>query len=168
MIVTKSSVDFNSLEKEIFKKCCLLGCGLLKTILETHDIELAEGRDKEKYRSKGKRKTVIKTIMGEVEYRRNVYEVHDSDGIKSFVYLLDEAMGVKGSGFMSGLLSEMVAQAVCEAPYRSAARSVSEMTGQSISHTAAWKVAQDLGEGIDLGEQQSAKALNRLSRNVCA
>lgn len=67
-------------------------------------------------------------------------------------------MGINGSGFMSGLMSELIAQAVCESSYRSAARSVSELTGQSISHTAAWKVAQDLGEGVGLGEQQAAKA----------
>jgi|LSQX01.3.fsa_nt_gb hypothetical protein len=158
MILAKNGVDFKDLEKEIFKQCCLSGCELIKTTLEAYDTELAEVRDKSKYRNKGKRKTVIKTIMGEVEYKRNVYEVCDGDGTKSFVYLLDEAIGIKGSGFMSGLMSELIAQAVCEAPYRSAAHSVSEMTGQSISHTAAWKVVQDLGAGVDRGEQLAAKA----------
>ena len=158
MIVAKTGADFNSLEKEIFKKCCKLGCDVLKAILESYDGDIALTRDKEKYRHKGKRKTVIKTVMGEVEYCRVVYETEESDGNKMFVYLLDEAMGIDGNGYMSGLLSELIAQAVCESPYRSAARSVSDSTGQRISHTAAWAVAQKLGERVEQREKQAAAA----------
>ena len=56
---------------------------------------------------------------------------------------------------MSGLLSEMIAKAACEGSYRAAARSVSEMTGQTISHTAAWNVVEQLGERIDVQETGS-------------
>ena len=38
-----------------------------------NDVKLAESRDKKTYRGKGKRKTSIKTVYGEVEYRRTVY-----------------------------------------------------------------------------------------------
>jgi len=51
---------------------------------------------------------------------------------------------------MSGLLSELIAKAACESPYRSAARSVSELTRQTISHTAVWNVIQELGSGVDV------------------
>jgi hypothetical protein len=50
---------------------------------------------------------------------------------------------------MSALLSEKIAMACCESSYRSAARSVSELTGQTVSHTAAWKVVQDLLDCIE-------------------
>ena len=158
MIVQEKNVDFNKLEQKIFKSCCLLGCELLKTALETYDQELAAARDKKKYRNKGTRKTVMKCVMGEVEYSRNVYEFHDDEGSKRHVYLLDEAIGKDGSGFMSELLSEMIVKAACESTYRGASRSVSELTGQPISHTAAWKVVQELGERVDTQEKQAANA----------
>jgi Uncharacterised protein family (UPF0236). len=79
-------------------------------------------------------------------------------GQKSFVYLLDESMGIRGSGFMSGLLSAQIAEAACAGTYRRAAQSISEMTGQTISHTAAWNVVQELGNRIDAQEQATAES----------
>ncbi len=136
MSVAETAIRFNEIERAVQKMCNAMGCELLKTALENWDAELRASRDRTEYRHKGKRKTVIKTTLGEVEYERALYETRTADGIKSYVYLLDEAMGKGGSGFMSGLLSEQIVQASCEGSYRSAARSVSEMTGQRISHTA--------------------------------
>ena len=156
MSVTEIGVDFNSLEQEIFRRYCLLGCGALKEQLEKRDSQLMLSRDRTVYRHKGLRRTVIKTVMGEVEYSRAIYERKNEDGTKSFVYLLDEAMGITGSGFMSGVLSAQIAAAVCAGTYRRAAQSISEMTGQTISHQAAWNVTQQLGQRIDAQEQRAA------------
>jgi len=157
MIIAENAIDFTNLEKEIFKICCEQGREMLKVALEGCDRVIAAERDKSIYRHKGQKKTVIKTVMGEVEYSRAIYEVADDGEGKRYVYLLDEAMGISGSGFFSGLLSEIIAKASCESPYREAARSVSELTGQTISHTAAWRVVQDLGELVDAQEQESAE-----------
>jgi len=158
MIVAEKPVDFKTLEAEIFKLVCGWGCELLKQAFEWYDTQLMLARDRRVYRHKGPRATSIKTVMGTVPYKRGVYIRKNEDGTKDSVYLLDEAMGIEGVGQMSGLLSEMVAQAACEGPYRSASRSVSEMTGQTISHTAAWSVVQKLGERIDTQEAQAAVA----------
>jgi len=155
MSVSEKAIDFKEIERSVQKMCNEIGCELLKTVLEGWDAALAANRDRSEYRHKGKRKTVIKTVLGEVEYERAVYETRSADGIKSCVYLLDEAMGISGSGFMSGVLSEQIVQASCESSYRSAARSVSEMTGQSISHTAAWNVVQAVGEQLDVKEHHA-------------
>ena len=157
MSVPENALNFYEIEREIQKFVNNLGCTMLKNMLESWDEALAESREHEVYRHKGKRKRVIKTVMGEVEYERAVYENRSGNGVKRFVYLLDEAMGVSGTGFMSGLLSEHIAQAICESSYRSVARSVSETTGQTISHTAAWNVVQALGERIDAQERQATK-----------
>ncbi len=66
-------------------------------------------------------------------------------------------MGKTGSGFMSGLLAEKIVQSSCESTYRAAARSISELSGQSISHTAAWNVVQALGRRLDAQERQAGK-----------
>jgi len=159
-MITENAKDFNCLEKEIYKYCCKIGCELLKTALEAWDSELALSRDRKKYRHKGKRKTVIKTVMGEVEHERNMYvQCSETGESKKHVYLLDQAMGKHGSGFFSGLLSEQIVQASCESAYRSAARSVSELTGQSISHTAAWKLVQELGKRVEK-EERSTKYID--------
>ena len=50
-------------------------------------------RDTKKYRHKGLRKNTIKTVMGEVEYVRAMYEVEE-EGIKKRVYLLDEKLHI--------------------------------------------------------------------------
>ena len=105
MSVTETVVDFNRLEREIFRKCCEAGCEALKEQLKKWDSRLRETRDRAIYRHKGLRKAVIKTVMGEVEYSRALYVRENGDGTKRSIYLLDEAMGKAGSGFMSGLLA---------------------------------------------------------------
>ena len=157
MSVPEKAVDFNEIERSVKNMCNKLGCAVLKSALEQWDAELAVSRDRSEYRHKGKRKKVIKTVLGEVEFERSIYETRSADGVKSFVYLLDEAMGMTGSGFMSGVLSEQIVQASCESSYRGAARAVSEMTGQAISHTAAWNVVQALGERLAVQEHHAAK-----------
>jgi hypothetical protein len=149
--------DFNRLEREIFSSCCAAGCKALKEQLEIWDSRLMAARNRSIYRHKGLRKTVIKTVMGEVEYSRALYVRKNDDGTKSCVYLLDEAMGKAGSGYMSGLLSGQIAEAVCGGTYRRAAQSISEMTGQTISHQAAWNVIQALGRRVDAHEGAAAE-----------
>jgi hypothetical protein len=156
MSVTEAEVDFNSFEREVFRECCARGCEIIKKQLELWDDQIMIARDRSIYRHKGKRKTVIKTVMGEVEYSRAIYVRQNEDGTRSFVYLLDEAIGKAGSGFMSGVLSGQIAEAVCGGTYRRAAQSVSEMTGQTISHQAAWNVVQTLGRHVDAHEKAAA------------
>ena len=156
MSVTEAVVEFNRLEREIFSRCCAAGREALKEQLEIWDSRLMTTRDRSIYRHKGLRKTVIKTVMGEVEYSRALYVHKNTDGTKGFVYLLDEAMGKAGSGYMSGLLSGQISEAVCAGSYRRAAQSVSEMTCQTISHQAAWNVTQALGRRVDAHEKAAA------------
>ena len=59
-----------------------LVCQITQQILEAYDTELAESRDKKHYRGKGKRKTCIKTVYGEVEYKRAVYRTKTEQGEK--------------------------------------------------------------------------------------
>lgn len=172
MIVAEKSVDFKSMEREIYKIVCGWGCEILKQALEHYDNALMLERDRTVYRHKGQRKTAIKTVMGTVEYSRSVYQRKNEDGTKNCVFLLDEALGREGSGLMSGNLAEMVTFAACESSYRSASRAVSEMTGQTISHQAAWGVVQELGERVNAQEKQSAqlaavhKGVGKLERQV--
>ncbi len=157
MSISEYAVEFNRIEAEIFRACCKQGREALKAVLEAWDTKLAESRERSKYRHKGYRKTTIKTIRGEMEYRRSIYEVREEGAQKRFIYLLDEAMGKEGVGTISSLLAEKIIEASCESTFRAAARSVSEMSGQSISHTAAWNVVQAMGRKLDAEERQAGK-----------
>lgn len=50
-------------------------------------------RDKKKYRHKGLRKTSVNIVMGEVKYKRVMYEICE-DGITKIIYLLDEVLNI--------------------------------------------------------------------------
>ena len=107
-IVDENLISFKVLEQKIFDYVCELGRLITKQVLENYDKELAQGRDKKLYRGKGKRKTSIKTVYGEVEYNRTVYRTKTEQGETAYVYLLDKAMQMDKIGLISTNLAEKI------------------------------------------------------------
>lgn len=97
---------------------------MTQIMLERYDVELREGRNKKEYCCKGTRNTTIKTVYGEVEYSRNIYQTVTDDE-KAFIYLLDEALAMDKIGMISTNLAEKIADTVTEAPYRATAEMIS-------------------------------------------
>lgn len=158
-IVEDKLVSFKSMEQKIFTYVCELGREITRIILESYDAELAEERDKSRYRDKGKRTTTIKTVYGEVTYARKVYQTKLEDGRTAYIYLLDEAMHMDKIGLISTNLAEKIAMTVTESPYRVAAEAISSTCGQNISHGGAWNLVQKLGERICEEEEHSVKKM---------
>ena len=129
-IVKEELISFKTLEREIYTYVCELACSMTRTMLEAYDAELAESRDHKQYRDKGGRKTSIKTVYGEVEYSRRVYQTTLEDGKRAYVYLLDQAMQMDKNGQLSTNLAEKIAMTVTETPYRVAAETISSTCGQ--------------------------------------
>lgn len=77
-IIASDEIKFNDLEKKVFKFVCFFGCLIIKLLLERYDRKLMDGRDKKKYRHKGLRGDTIKTVMGEVQYRRTMYKINEN------------------------------------------------------------------------------------------
>ena len=159
-IVEEKLISFKELEQKIFKYVCELGCEITKMMLESYDAELAASRDTTQYRDKGRRKTSIKTVYGEVEYSRRVYQTSFEDGKKAYVYLLDKSMQMDKIGMISTNLAEKIAMTVTESPYRVSADMISNTCGQSISAGGVWNVMQRLGERISEEEQHAVKQMN--------
>lgn len=153
-ILQENKINFKSLEKNIFKYGCEVACEELKNMLQEIDRWLMKTRDKAIYRHKGHRKTCIKTLMGEVEYSRAIYEVMDGSSERKFVYLLDEYMGFDCVGFVSSNLAEKIADNICECSYAQTAKNITELTGQSISHQGVWNVIQKLGKKVEEQENR--------------
>lgn len=158
-IVEENLISFKVLEQKIFAYVCELGREITQIMLEAYDKELAEGRDKKAYRGKGSRKTTIKTVYGEVEYRRRVYRTETEDGQTAHVFLLDQAMQMDKIGLISTNLAEKIALTVTESPYRTTADIISQTCGQSISAQGVWNMMQRLGERIDEEEMHAVKQM---------
>lgn len=121
------------------------------------DDEIAKQRDSKEYRHKGKRKTTLKTLMGEVEYERAVYKTKGENGETQYIYLLDKILNLETFGKMSTNLAMKIAENVSISSYRNSAKNITELTGQSISHGGAWNIIQTLGEKIKKEEDEYAK-----------
>lgn len=159
-IVEEKFISFKELEQKVFKYICELGCEITRIMLESYDKELATTRDTKQYRDKGCRKTSIKTVYGDVEYCRRVYQTNLEDGERAYIYLLDEAMQMDKIGLISTNLAEKIAMTVTESPYRVTAETISSTCGQSISAGGVWNVMQRLGERISEEEEHAVKQMN--------
>lgn len=158
-IVDEKLVSFKTLEQKIYAYVCELGREITRLMLEHYDDELAQGRDRQNYRDKGKRTTAIKTVYGEVSYSRRVYETKSEEGKRAYVYLLDEAMRMEKIGLISTNLAEKIALGVTESPYRVTAEGISSTCGQSISAGGVWNLMQRLGERISEEETQAVRQM---------
>lgn len=160
-IVTEDEVKFNDLEKKIFKFVCNFGCLILKLILEAQDKKIMKTRDSKKYRHKGLRKNTIKTVMGEVEYRRAMYEMEEN-GIKKTVYLLDEIMRINCDGKVSENLIEKIVEIVpITDAYRKAETVLGETTNATLSFEWIRKLIIDVGDKITSKEKEERKLMSK-------
>ena len=160
-IVTEEEIKFNNLEKKIFKFVCSFGCLILKLILESYDRKIMKARDTKKYRHKGLRKNTIKTVMGEVEYVRAMYEVEE-EGIKKRVYLLDEKLHINTEGKASENLVEKIVEIVpITDSYRKAETVLKETTNATLSFEWIRNIVVKLGDKITKKEKEERKMLDK-------
>lgn len=157
----KKFQSFAEAEKYVFSVGLEFARNVMKAMLEIRDLQILAERDAERYRCKGLRKTCIKTLMGEVDYERRVYQdeakVDAESGRKKSVYLLDEELKIEKIGIVSECVCELVANSICENTYRATARQISEQTGQSISAQGAWNLVQEMGEKQEAKAERNAE-----------
>lgn len=160
-IIPENEIKFNDLEKKIFKFVCSFGCLILKLMLEAYDRKLMNARDTTKYRHKGLRGNTIKTIMGEVEYRRVMYEMEEN-GIKKTVYLLDEKLHINVEGKVSENLIEKAVEIVpITDSYRKAETVIKETTNATLSFEAIRTLIVRVGDKITKKEKEERKLLDK-------
>jgi len=160
-ILNENKITFKDIESEIYKVVCDVACSAIKEVLQHLDRRLMNERDTKVLRNKGVKHTCIKTIMGNVEFDRRIYEFHTEDGKKAYKFLLDEHLQMESIGFMSVNLVEKMVSNVANLSYRKSAKNIEEMSNQSISHTAVWNVIQKLGDNIKEHEK------NKIIKNKC-
>jgi len=155
--LSKSKAEsFSELEQYCYQAGLQMAKELMKRTLEELDSELMQKRDHSRYRSKGLSATCIRTLMGDVAYRRHVYVDRACVEGTHCVYLLDSTLGMRKIGLVSENVCKIIAGTVCESTYRATAEQLGNLTGLQISHQAIWNVTQKLGK------QQTAR-LDRYS-----
>lgn len=160
-IVTEKELKFNDLEKKIYKFVCMLGCMIIKYILESRDKKIMKLRGKKKFRHKGYRKNCIKTIMGEIEYERAIYLLEE-DGETKYVYLLDEEMKIETIGKVSVNLAEKALSiAVNTSSYRKGEEEIRNTTNETLSHEGLRDLVLKTGAKIEKKEDEELKAFEQ-------
>ena len=160
-IIASNEIKFNDLEKKVFKFVCFFGCLIIKLLLESYDKKLMNNRDKKKYRHKGLRGTTVNTVMGEVKYKRVMYEVHE-EGITKTVYLLDEVLNISVEGKVSSNLVEKVIETVpVTDSYRKSEKVIEETTNTTLSHEKIRNIVVKIGEKITNKEKEERKLFDK-------
>lgn len=149
----EKNIKFYDLEKQIYKLVCEVGCNILKEILENQDKEIMKNRDKKEYRHKGYKNNTIKTIMGEVEYKRAIY-LKDN----KYTYLLDNTLNVETIGKISTNLAEVMLKTIVNtSSYRKGAVEIQNTTNETISHEALNNLIWNVGKKIEEREKEEIK-----------
>ncbi|NOH16493.1 UPF0236 family transposase-like protein [Clostridium cochlearium] len=91
-------------------------------MLKHLDQRLLDERDTKVYRNKVFKHTCIKTIMGNVELDRRIYEYKTNDGKKAYKFLLDEYLQMDTIGHISTTLVEKMVDNVTNVSYRGTAK----------------------------------------------
>lgn len=152
-VVKKQNTTFYELEKTIYKLVCELGCNIIKGILEKQDKELMNNRNKKELRHKGYKNNTIKTIMGEVEYKRAIYKSGEN-----YVFLLDKELNIETLGKISTNLAEIMLKTVVNTvSYRKGASEIKNTTNETISHQALNDLVWKVGKIIEEKEEEEIK-----------
>ena len=160
-IIPENEVKFNDLEKKVFKFVCFFGCLIIKMLLESYDRKLMNARDTKKYRHKGLRTTHVNTVIGEIKFKRAMYEINE-DGVKKTVYLLDEKLKINAEGNISSNLVEKIVEVVpITDSYRKAETVIDETTNTSVCHEKIRGIIVKLGEKITRKEKEERKLLDK-------
>ena len=120
-----------------------------------------ENRDKKKYRHKGLRETSVNTVMGEIKYKRVMYEIQE-EGITKTVYLLDETLKISVEGKVSSNLVEKVIETVpVTDSYRKAEEVIDTTTNTSLCHEKIREIILKIGDKITNKEKEERKLFDK-------
>ena len=155
-ILSNEKINFKSLEENTFKEMMKLGREIIQDELKMLDKLILEYRDKEVFTTKDMQPTTIKTKLGEIPITRRRYKMVINGKVK-WIYLLDELLEINDFGLYSQGIVEMVAREITKKSYREIAKTISEDTDNSISHTAVRNIVLKLGEKIKKIEEEKIK-----------
>lgn len=155
---TTDNIKFNELERLVYDFVCDYAKRITASILEVIDKDIMNKRDTKRYRIKDSIKTTIKTLYGEVEYKRRYYFDNENN---EYIFLMDKAMGISKVGLFSDNMAKLIVNECLNESFRKAAEDISNATAQNISGVGAWKLVQQVGQKIAEEEEQNISDMDR-------
>ena len=155
-MLSNEKVNFKSLEENTFKEMMKLGREIIQEELRMLDKLILNYRDKKVFKPKDFQPTTIKTKLGEIPIARRRYKMV-INGKVEWIYLLDELLEINDFGLYSQGIVEMVTREITKKSYRETAKTISEDTDNTISHTAVRNIVLKLGEKIKKLEEEKIK-----------
>lgn len=155
-MLSNEKINFKSLEEKTFKEMMKLGRTIIQDELRMLDKLILDYRDKEVFKPKDFQPTTIKTKLGEIPIVRRRYKIV-INGKAKCIYLLDELLEINDFGLYSVGIVEMVTREITKKSYRETAKTISEDTDNTISHTAVRNIVLKLGEKIKKLEEEKIK-----------
>lgn len=155
-MLSNEKINFKSLEEKTFKEMMKLGRKIIQDELRMLDKLILDYRDKETFKPKDFQPTTIKTKLGEIPIARRRYKMV-INGETRIMYLLDELLEINDFGLYSQGIVEMVTREITKKSYRETAKTISEDTDNTISHTAVRNIVLKLGEKIKRLEEGKIK-----------
>ena len=155
-MLSNEKINFKSLEEKTFKEMMKLGRKIIQDELRMLDKLILDYRDKEIFVPKDFQETTLKTKLGEIPIARRRYKMVINGKVKC-IYLLDELLEINDFGLYSVGIVEMVTREITKKSYRETAKTISEDTDNTISHTAVRNIVLKLGEKIKELEEEKIK-----------
>ena len=155
-MLSNEKINFKSLEEKTFKEMMKLGRTIIQDELRMLDKLILDYRDKEMFVPKDFQETTLKTKLGEIPIARRRYKMV-VNGKTKCIYLLDELLEINNFGLYSVGIVEMVTREITKKSYRETAKTISEDTDNTISHTAVRNIVLKLGEKIKKIEEEKIK-----------
>ena len=155
-MLSNEKINFKSLEENTFKEMMKLGRAIIQDELRMLDKLILDYRDKEIFVPKDFQETTLKTKLGEIPIARRRYKMVINGKVKC-IYLLDELLEINDFGLYSVGIVEMVTREITKKSYRETAKTISEDTDNTISHTAVRNIVLKLGEKIKKLEEEKIK-----------
>lgn len=144
----QEELDFEKLEKLLWKGCLNLFQQILVEALEQYDQELMKKRDKNRFEIKEKNPRSIQTLVGTIDFKRRYYwDIKEH----RWVFLLDEALEIEAEKTISpGLLQLAVTWATKGPSYRDSRDRLTDLFGaQVLSHEAIRQALLEVGAACD-------------------
>ena len=155
-MLSNEKINFKSLEEKTFKEMMKLGRKIIQEELRKLDKLILDYRDKEIFVPKDFQETTLKTKLGEIPIARRRYKMV-INGKAKCIYLLDELLEINDFGLYSVGIVEMVTREITKKSYRETAKTISEDTDSTITHTAVRNIVLKLGEKIKKIEEEKIK-----------
>lgn len=149
------ALTLGGIERQVYTLVCEFARRITVEMLENADAQIRSKRNRGEFHNMGVHQRTVKTIYGEVEYKRTLYK--DKQG--KLRYLLDEELQIEGSGSYSPNMTDLVIDLSKKMSFRNVAVAVSQATGQTISHGAVWNIVQNVGRKLNDDENKKTRLM---------